>query len=462
MPFDPERAEIRFGCGLSARHAPPASPAEMLARLTGPDEAARRYPVGGFDHVLTLQTRLRDTRRAARKDGSEAAFERARETRRSAIRALRREAAPWYANVLLRRADGTDGLRERLVQFWGDHFTAVGQGAAWHFAAIPYAEEAIRPHVAGRFSDLLRAAVTHPLMLRYLDQAASVGPDSVKARNSKRLSGLNENLARELLELHTLGADGPYTQRDVQELARLLTGLSFDLQEGFRFRPNHAQPGPETVLGQSYGGAGRARLEDIHALLDELAVHPATAAHLCRKLAVHFVADRPDPRLIEAMTTRYRETGGALTEVYAAMLDHPSAWDVPVGNVKQPIDFIGSALRALDPGAALSKHARPREMNDLFLTPLRLMGQTWGQPLGPDGWPEADEDWITPQRLAARLNWAMQAPVLFLPTLPDPRDLARVAFGRTLPPRVAFAARAAETRAEGVGLVLASAAFQRM
>lgn len=462
MPFDPERAEIRFGCGLSPSHAPPASPADMLSRLTGPDEAARRYPVGGFDHVFTLQTRLRDTRRAARKDGSEAAFERAREARRSAIRALRREAAMWYAHVLLRRADGTDGFRERLVQFWSDHFTAVGRGAAWHFGAIPYAEEAIRPHLAGRFSDMLRAAVTHPLMLRYLDQATSVGPDSVNALNSRRLGGLNENLARELLELHTLGADGPYTQRDVQELARLLTGLSFDLTNGFRFRPGHAQPGPETVLGHSYGGAGRARLEDIHALLDDLAVHPATAAHLCRKLAIHFISDRPDPRLIEAMTARYRETGGALTEVYAAMLAHPSAWDVTMGNVKQPIDFIGSALRALDPGAALTGHARPREMNDLFLTPLRLMGQAWGQPLGPDGWPEADEDWITPQRLAARLNWAMQAPELLLPALPDPRDLARVAFGRTVPPRVAFAARAAETRAEGVGLVLASAAFQRM
>jgi len=462
MSFDPERAEIRFGCGLSPRHAPPASSTEMLARLTGPDAAARRYPVGGFERLFAVQTRLRKARRAARKDGSEAAFERATETRRAEMRALRHDAAPWYAHVLLRRADGTDGFRERLVQFWSDHFTAVGRGAAWQFAAIPYAEEAIRPHVAGRFSDLLRAAVTHPLMLRYLDQRASVGPDSVTASRARRLGGLNENLARELLELHTLGADGPYTQRDVQELARLLTGLTFDFEEGFRFRPEHAQPGPETVLGQSYGGAGRARLEDIHALLDDLAVHPATAAHLCRKLAVHFVSDRPDPRLIDAMTARYRETGGVLTEVFAAMLAHPSAWDVTVGNVKQPIDFMTSALRALDPGAALTERAKPREMNDLFLTPLRLMGQTWGQPLGPDGFPEADEDWITPQRLAARLNWAMQAPVLLLPALPDPRDLARVAFGRALPPRVAFAARAAETRAEGVGLVLASAAFQRM
>lgn len=459
MRFDPERAAIRFGCGLSPSIPPPASAGMMLALLSGPDRAAERFAIPGFQVAVANHLARRDARKALRRAATEAERMAARKRVRGIGRKAGREAAGWLAQTLLRRALGEDGLRERLAAFWADHFTALERGGPLRYAHVLYAEEAIRPHVAGRFSDMLRAAATHPLMLRYLDQARSMGPNS-EAASRRPGGGLNENLAREMLELHTLGVAGPYTQGDVRELAKLLTGLSYGLKGGFRFRPDWAEPGAETVLSVSYGGA-RARLGDILAALDDLARHPATAAHVARKLAVHFVSDSPDAGLVGAMTGRYLATDGDLAEVCGEMLTHPAAWADAPGNVKQPMDFVGSALRALGIVPAHLPAGNARKMRRLFDLPLTLMGQPWGQPAGPDGWSESDADWITPQRLAARVGWAMTAPFALRGVLPDPRDFAGTALGRMAPETVRFAAAAAETRPEGVGVVLASPAFQR-
>jgi len=203
-------------------------------------------------------------------------------------------------------------------------------------------------------------------------------------------------------------------------------------------------------------------LSDVHAALDDVARHPATARHLAQKMAVHFVSDRPDSALVDAMQGRYLETGGHLGEMVHAMLAQPAAWAPEFANVKQPIDFVGSALRAL----AVSNEALA--VNDwkairlAFTVPMRLMGQTWEEPLGPDGWPEDDSEWITPQRFAARVDWAMNAPQGLLADLPDPRDFVTAALGRNVPDALQFAANAAEDKRTGVGLVLASPAFQRM
>lgn len=461
MSFDPERAAIRFGCGLSPRIAAPASPEAMVADLAGRDRAAEAFPIPHFDaataHFVAF-LEARKNRKAARTEAERAAaMKRYKQARREATR----DAGHWFANTILRRALAEDGFRERLTAFWSDHFTALHRGGPLQYGHVTYAEEAIRPHVGGRFADMLRAVATHPLMLRYLDQARSAGPNSIAAKKKNKIEGLNENLAREMLELHTLGVDGPYTQTDVRELAELLTGLSYRLKDGFLFRPNLAEPGAETVLSVEYGGK-KARLADIYAALDDLARHPVTARHLARKLAVHFVSDRPDAGLVDVMAARYAETDGDLSAVYAAMLDHPAAWADGPGNVKQPMDFIGSSLRALDVVPQHIPADKNGQMRRLFFTPLQLMGQDWGQPVGPDGWTEADEEWITPQRLSARLIWAMTAPFKLRRVLPDPRDFVETALGRTATQDVRFAARAAETRAEGVGIVLASPAFQRM
>ena len=195
------------------------------------------------------------------------------------------------------------------------------------------------------------------------------------------------------------------------------------------------------------------------AALDDLARHPATAEHLARKLAVHFVGDNPAPGLVAAMASAYRDGQGDLMAVYAAMLDHPAAWEGP-GNVKRPVDFVGSALRALRVDRLPLRQSAKFDM--LLHQPLMLMGQPWDRPEGPDGWPEADDDWITPQRLAGRLQWALNVPPVLLDRLPDPRDFVRDVLAPGVPEELLFAAHAAETRAEGIAVILSSPAFQRM
>ncbi|WP_417205519.1 DUF1800 domain-containing protein [Antarctobacter sp.] len=456
--FDPVLADIRFGCGRSPRIAAPDSVAALLAGLTAPDSAAAAHPIETYETFLA--TRLSPTFALGRIRNQEKGTPQADAAHRGIIKITqtgRTARVGWLVSHVARRITSDTPLRERLESFWADHFTARGKANVMQVSTSPYIESAIRPHLAGRFEDMLIAAATHPLMLHYLDQQASAGPNSPQAQRHPGKVGMNENLARELLELHTLGVNGPYSQDDVRQLAELLTGLTFTPDAGTVFRTALAEPGAETVLGRSYGG-GPAVVEDIHAALRDLARHPATADHIAHKLAVHFVRDTPDPALVTAMAGVWRETGGDLPEVYRAMLDHPAAWDPAPGNAKMPLDYIASACRALDvPPKALATRAQM-----LLMEPLRLMGQVWQEPPGPDGLPEADEAWITPQGLAARLQWGFTLPQLMLDALPDPRDFVETALGARAPAEVRFAASAAETRADGIGVVLASPAFQRM
>jgi len=182
-------------------------------------------------------------------------------------------------------------------------------------------------------------------------------------------------------------------------------------------------------------GGGKPKLGHIHTTLNMLAAQPATAMHLAQKMAVHFVSDTPDEGLTSAMRDAYLSSDGDLAAMTRAMLDHPAAWAAPRRNVQPPLDFIGSALRAL---GLVSQHvptADAKQMVRLFFAPLELMGQPPGAPPGTDGWPEADEDWITPQRRAVRLGWAMTVPFQLRRTLPDPQDFKRAALGASLPSR---------------------------
>jgi uncharacterized protein (DUF1800 family) len=213
------------------------------------------------------------------------------------------------------------------------------------------------------------------------------------------------------------------------------------------------------VLGTTY--SPRAEIGVISAALDDLAAHPATAAHLAHKLAVHFVSENPPPELVDAMTDSFRATGGDLLAVTAAMLAHPSAWTAPLGKAKPPFSFLTSALRALGVPAETIMAADAALLRRLFLRPLREMGQPWQEPLGPDGWSEASEAWISPQGLAIRIGWAMQMPRRIVDPLPDPRVFVATALGPLAGAATLFAAEAAESRADGVGVVLASADFNR-
>ena len=457
LTFSAALAEIRFGYGLSPRTAAPVSVADMLARLSGPDLNARAFPIPDLKAAGALSAERRRLLRAQKTQAGQAGYEAATAAVKAQLKQMNQTRRRWAGQVMLRRIAGQDGFRERLVAFWGDHFTALGKNQALRHWATPYVQTDLRPLVTGRFADLLTAAVMHPLMLHYLDQSRSVGPDSPAAQQLGL--GLNENLAREVLELHTLGVDGPYAQQDVRQLAELFTGLGFRVKGRRVFQPNRAQPGAEVVLGQSYGP--EPGLAPIRAALEDLARHPATARHLARKLAVHFISDTPPEPLIAALETAYLDHDTALLPVYEALLQHPDAWGAQLRNVKPPLDFITSALRALDVGAADLSRLGDQGLRQLFVLPLRALGQTWETPDGPDGWPEEDTAWLTPPGLAIRLRWAMAAPVRLIDQLPDPSSFADTALGPFVEGRLRFAAAAAETRKAGIGLVLMSPAFNR-
>lgn len=461
MAFNSTFAEIRFGCGLSPRVAAARSVDAMIDRLAGPDVMAARFPIEPFTAFQPKMIELRNLRVAKRK-GTMAPKE-AREATATLRRGMRMTHLENLRAWIGRASVTEDGLRERLTYFWADHFTAQGEGKGpvMRYTPSAYVEEAIRPRVTGKFRDLLLAAVTHPQMLVYLDQFRSVGPNSTFAkRKGQEKRGLNENLAREVMELHTLGVGGPYAQNDVRQLAELFTGMTFDPKRGFNFNVRRAEPGAETVLGKGYGG-GRAMMQDIHKVLADLARHPDTARHIAWKLAVHFVSDQPDPALTDALAARYMATDGDLLEVTRALLEHPAAWSEERPNIKPPFWFMASGLRALGLSQERLMGWDLRRVAWLIKQPMGRMGQVWEGSPGPDGFPEEDMHWVTPQGMAARLQWAMTAPIALTGKLPDPRKFVVQALGERASDTVRFAARAAENRYEGVALVLASPDFQR-
>lgn len=443
---------IRFGYGLRPGDDLPGGPEDMLAALRGPDRSAADWPIAGFDLRGDEARILGDMRKARREKqpGAEAAY-------KTAANHARDLALGDFRRSIIRAVTAKDMFRERLVRFWADHFAISAKGKGLATVTTSYVEDAIRPHVTGRFSDLLKAAVLHPVMLIYLDQILSIGPNSTIGKARDR--GLNENLAREILELHTLGVGGAYTQKDVRQFAELLTGLFYNFRTGFKFRTRAAEPGAEEVLGQLYGGA-RAGLEDINAALDDLALHPDTARHIARKLAVHFVADEPEEPLVAALAGAYTASQGDLLVVYEALLTHPLAQRLPLQKVKQPFDFIATSLRALAVDPQRLDQMSRRDTRTQLLLPMQVMGQAWEAPPGPDGWPEAQEDWVTAQGLAARVQWALLAAGLFAGDK-EPSTFARTALGDLAPTSLVRTVGFAESRLEGVALVLASPEFNR-
>lgn len=459
MRFDPFLAEHRFGYGPSPNITPPAGIAEMLSGVQGADEVKNTYPIPPF-HVLQEAYALRRRFDSyARKHPETAEGKEAYEKSKEILRDMRRNHGKWFGQMQSRRITTRHGFFERLTAFWADHFTAQGMNGLLRTANPLYVEEAVRPHIAGDFATLLTSCVTHPLMLHYLDQNTSVGPNSRAATRRNRRRGLNENLAREVLELHTLSVDGPYDQADVHELAKLFTGLGATRNFGFKFRPNMVEPGSETVLGKTYSAKGG--LATIRAALQDLAHHPATAAHIAQKLAVHFVSDTPPEDLVAHITAVYLRSNGNLPECYAALLEHPAAWHQKPSNMRPPDEFVTATMRTLGVTPQRLQQMDLRGIRDVFFRPLRLMGQPWLTPAGPDGFAEEDAAWVTPQGISARLEWAVRAPVRLITNLPDPREFVHAALGGHVPEALAFAANAAENREVAIGLILASPAFQR-
>lgn len=359
-------------------------------------------------------------------------------------------------DLFMRPTFNPNGFAERLFAFWTDHFTVSPNALVERYLLSNYFETAIRPHIAGRFADMLSAVVQHPSMIKYLDQNVSIGPNSTNGQRQNR--GLNENLAREVLELHTLGVGGPYTQNDVREFAELLTGLSIG-REGTVFLAIKAEPGAEQILGQSYGG-GRAKLSAITNFLEDLAMKPATARHLARKLAVHFIGPDHPQDLIEEMVAEYLANDGVLIAMYQALLAHPAA-GAPLGQkIRPPFEYMVACFRAIGVTEQSFRALPQRDFRKSLLDGMVNMGQTPFRPPGPDGWPEEPENWISPPLLAARIQWASNLARDHGNQL-DPRALLTQIVGDNPPGALSFAISAAEAKWEGVALMLISPAMMR-
>lgn len=346
----------------------------------------------------------------------------------------------------------TDGpFRERLVAFWSNHFTVSVRMPVLLGLAGAFEREAIRPHVTGRFSDILKAAVRHPAMLLYLANWRSSGPHT-RPGGGRRRHGLNESLAREILELHTLGVGGGHTRRDIRELAKILTGWSVGVagRPGvgrFRFYPTIHEPGTKTVLGKHYPEAGESEGD---AALEALARHPSTARNVAAKFARHFIADDPPAAEVRRLARVFRETEGDLGELARAAVDSPDPWASPLTKVKNANDFFVSALRAT---------ALPDNI-ETAMGWLRQLGQPPFAAPSPAGWPDTAVYWAGPQALIRRADWAMTLAHRASAVLP-PGELVERSISPVMRPGTRSAIAVAPSAVDALALVLASPEFQR-
>ena len=421
------QALVRFGLGRRSAEPLPSDPAAwLLSQLRQPDPTR-------FDDPPTTAKGL-------------AALREDRETKpppgESRVGALfKAQATAQLANAVTTPAP----FRERLVWFWTNHFVISRRQGQCAAVASAFVEEAIRPHVTGRFADMVLAVMRHPAMLLYLDNAGSFGPDSPIGQRTHR--GLNENLARECMELHTVSPLAGYSQADVTSFAKILTGWSVDLKAdppGFVYRPLAHEPGVQTVLQEPFPADEAGGVAALHFLAN----HPATHRFLATKLVRHFVADDPPPDAVRTIEAVLRDTKGNLGAASAALVKLDAAW-VPSTKLRTPMDFVIASVRSLD---------MPPEQIPM----LGILGGL-GQPLwtapAPNGWPDRAADWAAPEAMLRRIDWASG----FAGRVGD-RDVVEVAdntLGPLLRPETREAIRRAGSRRDAMTLLLTSPEFQR-
>jgi uncharacterized protein (DUF1800 family) len=365
-------------------------------------------------------------------------------------------------------------VHERLVHFWSNHFTvsAVKPGAV----ALPpsFEKDAIRPHVGGRFADMLLASTKHPGMIVYLDNWLSIGPNSQAAQNPRharrlpgggRPTGINENLAREILELHTLGVSGGYTQADVQALAAIITGWTYERPrlrdlvsdivaersgpQLFEFDANAHEPGPKTLLNRTYPQTGVAQGE---AALGDLARHPSTARFIATKLCRHYIADDPPRAAVARVERAFRDSDGDLRETIEAVVDSPEAWETPFAKFKRPEEYAISLMRAanlrtLPQGAGIAA--------------LSAMGQRPYSAPGPDGWADIADAWLTADLVWKRLEFAQAFASRIARADLDPMQMGDACLGPLLSEETRTAISRAESPAQGLALLYGAPELQR-
>ena len=355
---------------------------------------------------------------------------------------------------LQRAAIADCGFTERLVAFWSNHFCiSANKGELARMWAGSFEREAIRPHVLGRFGDMLKAVEQHPAMLFFLDNQQSLGPDSRAGQNRKR--GLNENLAREIMELHTLGVGGGYSQDDVTSLARIITGWSFAGRQGqlgtpgsFVFNANAHQPGAQPLLGKTYENNGVAQGE---AALADIARHPSTAKFIATKFARHFVADDPPQALVAQLQEVFRKSDGDLKALTVALVDSDEAWQAPLTKLRNPYEFLVATGRLL---------ARIPDDPANYLGGLNLLGQPLWSPSGPNGFPDTNAAWAAPEGMKLRLDISAQLASRVADKI-DPRDLLELVAADAASEETRRTIERAESRQQALALLLMSPEFQR-
>ncbi|HEY7640692.1 MAG TPA: DUF1800 domain-containing protein [Steroidobacteraceae bacterium] len=462
MTLDAEVAANRFGLGARPGELDRARGAArdwLQAQIAGtrpPPEQIGRLPSSA--EIFKTYSELRQDRKEAKSDSAAA---------KRLFGALRSKLAPFYLDQVAARyrvAVATEeSFRERLVHFWTNHFAVSADKPQVLALAGTLENEAIRPHVTGRFADLLFAVEAHPAMILYLDNQASIGPGSPLAQRRGRRAaagdrklGINENLAREILELHTLGVDGGYTQQDVTTFAKALTGWSLGTDRPFAgaesgkfaFHDAAHEPGAKTILGTRYAESGVAQPR---AVLADLARHPATARHLAFKLARHFIADEPPAAAVERIAKAFGDSDGDLPTVYRAVLDTPAAWASPAVKFKTPHELVVSSLRMLD-----FVPAEPRQI----AAPFDLLGQRPYTPGSPAGWPDTATQWDGADALLKRIEWARSVAGRIADRA-QPVALGERSLGAALNERTRVAIGRAASAEQGVTLLIASPEFQR-
>ena len=469
-----EIAVLRFGLGakpgdLAAASAEPR--AWLLSQIKGPVPLAVNSPLAPSDQIFAGLIQARDERQKMKQASATESPD-----AKVAFNAIREAYQPHYRAQVLARAQSaaltTRPFAERLVHFWSNHFAVSADKGVVYGLAGSLENEAIRPHVAGRFVDLLTAVEQHPAMIAFLDNQYSVGADSTAARlasrfasrsNSddtgkpKRQFGINENLAREILELHTLGVNGGYNQADVTSFAQIITGWSIGGGKGrlaggvpgrFYFRDNLHEPGPKVFLGKTYTEQGQRQGE---AVLADLARRPETANFIATKLVRHFIADDPPPAAVDRVARAFLKSGGDLPQVYAALIESPESWDVNARKFKTPEDFVFSTLRALNVSPA-----QPEEVIRSF----DLLGQRQYTPGSPAGWPDTSKSWDGSDALMHRVLWASRVGAKYESGV-EPADLAAASLGGYARPETLSALRRAASSGQAVALLLMSPEFQR-
>ena len=379
------------------------------------------------------------------------------------VRMARREGRETYARLVGARVKAAlvseSPFLERMTHFWANHFAVSAQKQTTLGFAGLLEMESIRPHVTGRFGDMLLAVERHPAMLFYLDQAQSIGPNSqlgqrASARGNVR--GLNENLAREILELHTLGVRTGYGQADVTEFARALTGWTVaGIARGpaarfaagdpgdYAFVDVLHEPGARTILGRKFANGGEAQGRSV---LEMLAVHPATARHIATKLARHFAADEPPPAMVARLEHVFLTSGGDLPTVYRALIESPEAWDPASVKFRNPWDWTVASLRALG-----TTDLQPM----VAVATLRELGQPVWMPPSPAGWDDDSASWAGPDALVRRVEAAQRIAVRAGDKV-DARALAPRLLGNRLSDNTKTAITRAESPATGLALLFAS------